>query len=114
MSTKDDVTLTNPRLHVIMNDGSHHEVQAANPDLIRWDLTKAKQRWPGVQEAPFLWMTFIAWAALRRESIVTDTWEVFSDRCIQVSDVSDPSPDGDDAVRPTQPTADPVLSAPSP
>lgn len=54
-------------------------VQTRNPDLVLWDRTRAKHAWPKFDEAPFLWMTFLAWAACRRTGeIGTDlTYEKF-------------------------------------
>lgn len=88
----DTPRLTSPRLTVAMSDGSDVEVQTLNADLVRYDLTRAKHGWPDGTKAPFLWLTFIAWAALRREHVIPDdvTWERFSgELCVSVTSVSD-------------------------
>jgi len=74
-------------MSVLMDDGSEFEVQALNVDLIRWDRTRAQRQWPTAQDAPFLWMTFLAWAAGRRTNALADdvTFDDFADkRCQQV------------------------------
>lgn len=55
------------------------EANILNPDRVRWDMTAQKHKWPSFADAPFLGMTFLAWAALRREGIYTDTFEMFRD-----------------------------------
>lgn len=92
--------LTIPRLGVSMDDGSEWEVQALNPDLIRWDRTASKHGWPAASSAPFLWMTFLAWSAGRREGAIPQelSFEEFSERrCIQVRNLTDTEGDGDAA-----------------
>src|SRR4051812_29841066 len=92
----DTPRLTSPRLRVAMSDGSELDVQTLNADLIRYDLTRTKHGWPDGTKAPFLWLTFIGWAALRREHVIPDdvTWERFSNElCISVESMSDDSED---------------------
>lgn len=93
----DTPDLTSPRLRVATADGSTFEVQTLNPDLIRFDMTRARHGWPDAQGAPFVWLTFIAWAALKREGqIPADlTWETFSEVvCIDVQTVDDEAKPG--------------------
>lgn len=96
----DDHRLTIPRLGVQMVDGTEFEVQAINPDLIRWDRTAAKHHWPAASSAPFLWMTFLAWSAARRSDLIPQdvTFEAFSEeQCIQVRNLTDAEGDDDAA-----------------
>lgn len=74
-------TLTTLTLYVVMDDGAEFTVQTRNPDMIRWDRTRAAKHWPSFQEAPFLGMTFVAWAALTREKMLTLPWDEFEARC---------------------------------
>lgn len=77
------------------------EVETANPDLILWDTTSAKNKWPSMKDAPALWCTFLAWRAMRRLGLTEATWEVFSsDLCVDVEMV------GEADVDPTQQAAD--------
>lgn len=90
--------LTIPRIEVTMDDGSTFEVQALNPDLIRWDRTASRSGWPAASSAPFLWMTFLAWSAAKRERLIPDglSWEEFGDtRCVNVRNLTDEGVDAD-------------------
>lgn len=72
-------------LIVTLADGTTHTVEAANPDRVRWDMTRAKHNWPATADAPFLMTTFMAWAALKRLGTYTGTWETFSETdCVDI------------------------------
>lgn len=58
--------LATPKIHVVMHDGSEFDVQAYNVDLVAWDRERARQKWPKPDEAPFLWMNYLAWHALTK------------------------------------------------
>jgi hypothetical protein len=108
MTDKPD--LTAPRLRVSLDDGTTLEVQTLNPDLIRFDLTRVKHGWPDAQKAPFVWLTFLAWAALRREHQLADdvTWEQFSnERCVNVQTLDDDREEGDRVGSPFEAGAEP-------
>ena len=102
------VELFAPAITVTLDDGTTWTIATGNPDLVAWDMTAAKHKWPGVKDAPFLWLTFLAWHASRRKGALPDpgmTWEQFKTRAENVV-----GPDGDDdddagmiAVRPTLP-----------
>lgn len=90
-----------PRVRVLRDGHDPLEVQILNPDLLRWDLTRGKHRWPTMREAPNLWMTFIAWAAAVRTGATADRWETFRDGTLEVRNVgaddddeSDPAAEG--------------------
>lgn len=53
-------------------------VTTSNPDLVRWDMTRGKHKWPPMDEAPMLWATFVAWAAAKRTEQYAGTWEDWS------------------------------------
>lgn len=110
MTDRDEMRMTQPRLRVLLDDGSTVQAQTNNADLIRWDMTRAKHKWPGVSDAPFLWLTFIAWAALRRTKAIDPgmTWEAFSESAVQVEDLTEYDAEGVDAVDPTKGAAEPV------
>lgn len=92
--------LTAPRLRIVMDDGSEHIVQAINVDLILWDRTRVRHGWPKVDEAPFVWMTFIGWAALKREGATTLDHAAFEKACLECSVLTD------EAVDPTSSAAE--------
>lgn len=100
-------TLQRQALAVHMADGRVLEVEAANPDYIRWELTAAKERWPIVSAdaagqasvpAPILYMTFLAWAALTRTGQYAGKWAEFSETDCQAVVAAEEHP-----VDPTQP-----------
>lgn len=75
-----DVKLNTPRVRVVRDGLDDVEIQTTNADLVLWDRTRFKHKWPNVSDAPFLWLTFIAWAAARRTGAITtdtryETWE---------------------------------------
>lgn len=103
----DSPTFNNPRVHVLMMDGAEWDAQTLNPDLLKFERTAVRHKWPKPGESPVMWLTFIAWAAGVREGHIpsTLTWEQFSqEECAEVT-----NPDGKSAgpsVDPTQPGAD--------
>lgn len=50
-----------PRVYVGMHDGAEFTLEAWNVDLVAWDRERAKRGWPPAPDAPFLWLTFLAW-----------------------------------------------------
>jgi hypothetical protein len=91
--------MSNPHVYVTMLDGSEWDAQTLNPDLLRFESTAAKHKWPPPSVSPVTWLTFLAWSAGQREGHVpaSMTWDVFRGECAQVS-----NPDKDDDVDPTQ------------
>jgi hypothetical protein len=78
--------LSTPRLHVVMADGSEHDVQALNVDLVAWDRDRAKHKWPLPADAPFVWLNYLAWHVLTREGITPDmTLRAFESAAVEVS-----------------------------
>lgn len=62
------------------------EVEVMNADRVRWDLHAVRKGWPTFDKVPFLGMTFLAWAALKRIGQTSATWDDFSTReCIDVT-----------------------------
>lgn len=98
-------SFNNPRVHVVMVDGAEWEAQTLNPDLLRYERTAVKYKWPGPSVSPVTWLTFMAWSAGQREGHLpaSVTWEQFSrELCAEVT-----NPDKGDGT-PVDPTG-PVL-----
>jgi hypothetical protein len=97
--------LTIPLVRVVPADGDPYEIQCYNPDLLLFEETAAKHRWRGPADAPFRWLTFLAWAASRRTGrIAADvTWESFAATTLEISDA-----------RPAAPPTDPTRPVPGP
>lgn len=88
-----EAKLTSPRVLIVREGQPELELQTTNADLVAWDLARAKQRpvWPTFQDAPFLWLTFIGWAAARRTGAIetTYTFETWRDEVLEVTTVDD-------------------------
>lgn len=103
-----DVRLNTPRVRVVREGLDDIELQTTNADLVRWDMTRVRHKWPRLDDAPFKWLTFIAWAAARRTGAITPelTYETWEDDVLEVETLNEQAED-DDAGRPTQPGPDP-------
>lgn len=99
--------LVTPLLEATMGDGAVFNVQCLNIDLIMYERAAQKNRWPEESRNTFTWMTFLAWNVLTREKQITDTWEQFQSRCVQVTSVQ-PTQPGADAADPTGRDPDPT------
>lgn len=99
--------LTTPRYDVTLEDADGHRtqqrVQVLNVDLVRYDRTAAKHGWPKGLDAPMLWVTFLAWSAMKREGLIDKdmTWETFEQRALQVQPAAEDELNGASPVDPT-------------
>lgn len=101
-----DIRLSTPRLSVLReSDETPLELQTVNADLIRWDRTRFKHKWPGIEDAPFLWPTFISWSAARRSKVIGPdvTYEAWEADVLQVEALTDDDDPDDETGRPTPP-----------
>ncbi len=55
-----------PRMRVTLDDGTELDIQTTHADAVRYDISRARFGWPAVSDAPMLWTSFLAWAAIRR------------------------------------------------
>jgi hypothetical protein len=88
------VQLSTPRVRVLIErpdtaDLLEVDVQTDNRDMIQWDATRPRRQWPMGSDAPVLWMTFLAWHAIRRTGgapgyTPPDSFDAFSDTCVSV------------------------------
>jgi hypothetical protein len=80
----------------VVRDGHEDlEVQTDNRDLVLWDRTRIRHKWPKFDEAAFLWLTFLSWSAARRMGAIPpdltyERWEA------DVIDVANIDNDADD------------------
>lgn len=73
------------KITVTMRDQEPIEIEAINPDRVRWDMTAAQKKWPSMSDAPFLGLTFLSWAAMRRLGLYAGPFEAFSETdCVDV------------------------------
>lgn len=99
-----DVRLTSPRVQVLRDGYDPLEVQTTNRDLLLWDTTRAKHKWPKFEDAPFLWLTFLSWSAARRTGAIAPEvrFEDWSDDVLQVTALDEDDED-DEFGTPTEP-----------
>lgn len=93
-----DFRLASPRVRVwrgSMDAPEVLEIQTLNPDLIAWDMTHARHKWPDLKVAPFKWLTFIGWHAARREGLIPAdlTYEAWEASTLDVSAIDDEEED---------------------
>lgn len=89
-------SITAPRVRVTVEQASElveYVVQTDNRDMVAWDMTRPRKQWPAGDTAPMLWLTFLAWSALRREGHTTAKIDDFLDQCVSVAGVTE---DGDE------------------
>jgi hypothetical protein len=100
----DGTGLALPKLRVTTADGSTYDVQAYNSDLLAFEDTAAKHRWKGPADAPFRWLTFLAWSASRRTGRIDNSmsWETFAATTLQVQNLESAT------ANPTREAADPA------
>lgn len=101
-----DIRLKSPRMVVQREGHEPLELQADNRDLIAWDETRAKHKWPKFDDAAFLWLTFLSWHAARRTGAIVGgyTFEQWKAEVLEVTSVDD---DEDETGIPTEPGRDP-------
>jgi hypothetical protein len=94
--------LSSPYLTIIRDGFDPLEVQTNNMDLVLWDRTRVKHRWPRLDEAPFLWFTFIGWSAARRTGAIPPetTYEKWEASVLDISARDDDDDTGPDVGRP--------------
>lgn len=83
----DELKLQLSNLQVTMADGRVFYVQTINPDYVRMDITFAREKYPSMEAAPFLGLTFLAWSAAKRLGKYEGKWEEWMETdCHQVVD----------------------------
>jgi hypothetical protein len=88
-----------------MDDGTEFEAQALNIDMLTFDRQRARLGWPTASDAPFVWLTFLAWSAAMRESLIPElSLSEFEQRAWQVSNADDD--EAGQTVDPTKPAAE--------
>lgn len=78
------MALISPRVVVTLEDGTEQTVQTDNRDAVQWDIIRARKSWPSGKEAPMLWLTTLAWHALKRTGQTDLALEKFIEGCLQV------------------------------
>lgn len=102
----DRASIRSPLVTVALDDGTEHTVQTDNRDLLQYERTAARHKWPSPSAAPFGWLTFLAWHALRREGQTTLSLDDFEAHAVSVSSGDDDSEEGSTEALPTSGAAD--------
>lgn len=99
-----DVRLNSPRVLVLREGHEPVEFQTDNRDAVLWDRTRVKHKWPKFDEGPFIWLTFLSWAAARRTGAIETgyTFERWEAEVLEVRALEDDD-DGGEYGRPTRP-----------
>lgn len=102
-----NVRLVAPRVLVVFTNGREPlEIQSDNRDLVGYEKTRIKHKWPKFDEAPFVWLTFLAWSAARRAGQESGTYEAWENAVLSVRDMSSTAED-EEIGTPTLPGPDP-------
>lgn len=98
-----DVRLTTPRLTVYPPEGEPYTVQVINQDMVAYETTAYRHKWPPMEKAPISWLSFLAWHAARRTGRIDGAkgYDTFRDEVLSVA-AEDDEGDADD-VDPTEP-----------
>lgn len=102
---EDRPRLATPRIKVTPPEGDPFTVQVINQDMVAYDVTSYRHKWPPMDKAPFLWLTFLSWHAARRLGVI-DGSQGYEDFRDTVLTVEAENPEGD-AVDPTDAAPDP-------
>ena len=105
-----DQKLSSPRVRVLRDGQEPLEIQTDNRDMILWERTRIRHKWPKFDEAPFIWLTFLSWSAARRIELIEPslTYERWEAEVLGVESISDENTtEGDELGRPTGPGPDP-------
>lgn len=90
-----DHKLTAPRVRVLVEtdpaspDLTEYTVQTDNRDMVRYDLMRARKNWPTQREAPILFMSAVAWHALKRSGETADDVETYLDKIVEITPVDE-------------------------
>jgi len=63
--------LKTPQVVVVIEQNdqlTEYVVQTDNRDAVAWDMHRNRVNWPAGTDAPMLWMTYLAWSAMRRDA----------------------------------------------
>lgn len=117
------MALQRVNITVELSTGETHDISITNASLVAWDRTRTKRQWPPVDQAPSLWMTFIAWHHMKAAGLIPEntSYDDFeSTLCVAVGDPDEQAKalaeakgetwEGD-LVPPTEPSPEPAYSS---
>jgi len=83
-----------PHVRITYADGRSVTVKTDNPDMVFYDIERAKRKWPAGQDAPMLWINYLAYSKLRRTGEI-DKALTFEDWLLTTSALENMSEDGE-------------------
>lgn len=96
--------LPRQRINVELANGEEFELEAINPDMIRYETEGPRYGLGKIEDSPFSYMTFLAWAALKRLGKYDGDWPTFKTQDCLVMQPVDLEESGEDPdVDPTRP-----------
>lgn len=103
---EDKLKLDTPHVRVTYSDGETIDVQTENPDMVYFDFERARRKWPSFQDAPFVWISYLAYSKIKRSGSLRVSGQTFDDWLLTTAAVANlnadqPSPDLE-SVGPTQ------------
>src|SRR5690242_7666585 len=91
--------LDTPHIRVTMNDGREYDVQTENPDMVMFDIERAKRKWPTFQDAPMLWINYLAFSKLKQSGeLGNETFDAWILRTVRVDNLNEDGVPDDDVV----------------
>jgi hypothetical protein len=106
-----DQKLTAPRFRLYMQDGTEHEVDVANADMVAFDRERARHRdWPSMTDGVFFFQNYVCWHAVGRLGLLQLPLGQFEKDVLQIQPIQDT--EGGDDVDPTPPDPGPGWSSP--
>ena len=106
------IKLDTPHVRVTYTDGEQVEVQTENPDMVFFDFERARRKWPSFQEAPFVWISYLAYSKIKRSGLLRDPNQTFENWVLTTVAIDNLNGDSESAdlesVGPTLPAAAPA------
>lgn len=90
---------SNPVIDVTL-DAETTRVFPVTADLLRYDMTRERKKWPTPSSGPIFWLTYLAWSAMRREGETDLSFDEFTKR-----EDLDIEPVSEDELTPLNPTS---------
>lgn len=97
----DTPKLDTPHMRVTVTDGTQYAVQTTNADMVMYDLERAKRRWPSLTDAPFLWLSYLAFSALRRDGTISasEHFDSWVQTTVEVKNLNETGQESDETVK---------------
>lgn len=97
------------RFTITADDDSTYVVRIRQADYVAWDKTSLRHKWGSSADSPFLFSSFLAYNAAKREGHVPDgqSFDAFCDQVLDVHPFRDDTEEDGEA-RPTRRAASPA------